>query len=126
MEEAQLAEMKAAFDYDALGPAGQLSYRRFENEVARDREQFEWRWHEFPISTNGSPAGQIPVFLINQHKVDSVADAEAYISRLKEVERVMGEVSADIRRQAEMGIVSPTLTFEPVRDRKSTRMNSSN
>src|SRR3546814_6646279 len=60
MEEAQLAEMKAAFDYDALSPAGQLSYRLFENEVARDREQFEWRWHEFPISTNGSPAGQIP------------------------------------------------------------------
>src|SRR3546814_2757299 len=61
MEEAQLAEMKAAFDYDALSPAGQLSYRLFENEVAGDREQFEWRWHEFPISTTGSPARQIPV-----------------------------------------------------------------
>src|SRR3546814_13652507 len=68
MEEAQLPEMKAAFDYDALSPAGQLSYRLFENEVARDREQFEWRWHEFPISTNGTPAGPLPVFLIHQHQ----------------------------------------------------------
>ncbi|PWG03080.1 DUF885 domain-containing protein [Sphingosinicella humi] len=115
MEEAQLAAMKAKFDYEALSPAGQLSYRLFEHEVARDREQFEWRWHDFPISTNGSPAGSIPVFLINQHKIDSVADAEAYISRLKEVERVMSEVSANVRRQAEMGIVPPKLNFEPAR-----------
>src|SRR3546814_15278867 len=28
----------------------------------------------------------------------------------------MGEVSADIRRQAEMGIVPPKLNFEPVRE----------
>src|SRR3546814_18807323 len=107
MEEAQLAEMKAAFDYDALSPAGQLSYRLFENEVARAREQFEWRWHEFPISTNGSPAGQIPVFPINHHKVDRVAHAEAYISRPKEVERVMVEVPADIRRPPHQGPAPP-------------------
>src|SRR3546814_17702861 len=37
MEEAQLAEMKAAFDYDALSPAGQLSYRLFENERSEER-----------------------------------------------------------------------------------------
>ena len=115
MEEAQLAEMKATFDYEALSPAGQLSYRLFEEQVETDREQHEWRWHRFPISTNGSPAGSIPVFLINQHKVTSVADAEAYIARLVDAERVMNEVSANVRRQAGMGIVPPKLVFEPVR-----------
>jgi uncharacterized protein (DUF885 family) len=115
LAERQLAEMKAQFDYARLSPAGQLSYRMFENNVVRAREQFQWRWHNFPVSTNGSPAGGIPVFLINQHRVESVADAEAYISRLREVERVMGEVSANVRHQAGMGILPPAFNFAPVR-----------
>ena len=94
LAEAQLARMKAEFDYEALSPAGQLSYRLFEHNVVQGREQFEWRWHNFPVTVTGSPAGSIPVFLINQHRVDTVADAEAYIARLTEVERVMGEGSA--------------------------------
>ena len=116
LAERQLAAMKAEFDYEKLSPAGQLNYRLFENNVVRGREQFEWRKHRFPISTNGSPAGQIPVFLINQHRIDTVADAEAYISRLREVERVMSEVSANVRAQARMGIVPPKFVFAPVRD----------
>nr|WP_295372590.1 DUF885 domain-containing protein [uncultured Sphingosinicella sp.] len=115
LSERQLAEMKAQFDYAKLSPASQLSYRMFENNVVRGREQFQWRWHSFPVSTNGSPAGGIPVFLINQHRVESVADAEAYISRLREVERVMGEVSANVRHQAGLGILPPAFNFAPVR-----------
>jgi uncharacterized protein (DUF885 family) len=114
--EAQLARMKAEFDFQRLSPAGQLSYRLFEQNVENGRRNFEWRNHGFPVSTNGSPAGSIPVFLINQHRVDSVADAEAYISRLREVERVMREVSAEMRDQARQGIVPPAFNFAPVRE----------
>ena len=115
LAEKQLAAMKAQFDPGALSPTGQLSYRLFENNVERGRRQFQWRWHDFPISTNGSPAGDLPVFLINQHRVDTVADAEAYIARLAEVERVMNEVAANVRTQTEKGILPPKFNFEPVR-----------
>ena len=111
----QLAQMRAQFDPASLSPAGQLSYRLAEEEVERDVESFRWRWHSFEADVTGSPAGAIPVFLINQHRVDSVADAEAYISRLREVERVMGEISANMRTQAGMGIIPPRFNFEPVR-----------
>ena len=60
--------------------------------------------------------GQIPVFLINNHRVDNVADADAYVARLRDVERVMGEISANMRRQAELGIVPPRFNFAPVRE----------
>jgi uncharacterized protein (DUF885 family) len=113
--EAQLARMKAQFDYAALSPAGKLSYRLFEYNVAQAREQFRWRDHAFPMSTNGSPAGSLPVFLINQHRVDSLADAEAYIARLRDTERAMGEISARARAQAARGIVPPKFNFAPVR-----------
>jgi len=111
----QLAQLRAQFEPANLTPAGQLSYRLFEEEIEQDVEGFRWRWHGFPASTNGSPAGSIPVFLINQHRVATVADAEAYIARLRETERVMNEITANMRQQAAMGILPPRFNFEPVR-----------
>jgi uncharacterized protein (DUF885 family) len=111
----QLQEMKASFNFRKLSPAGQLSYRLFEKNVETARRQYEWRSHRFIFSTNGSPAGSIPVFLINQHRIDGVADAEAYVARLRDVDRVMSEIAARIRGQAAQGIVPPKLVFAPVR-----------
>jgi uncharacterized protein (DUF885 family) len=110
-----LADMKARFDYSKLSPAGQLNYRLFEYNAARSAENFRWRDYGFPMSTNGSPAGDFPVFLINQHRVDSVADAEAYIARIRDTERAMREIAAEARAQAAKGIVPPKFNFAPVR-----------
>ena len=115
LAERQLAEMRERFDPARLSPAGRLSFRLFQTEVERERDSFRWRWHGFPATNNGSPMGNLPVFLINNHRIDNVADAEAYVSRLREVERVMAEISANMRRQAELGIVPPRFNFEPVR-----------
>jgi uncharacterized protein (DUF885 family) len=116
LAEQQLAQMRAQFQPERLSPAGRLSYRLFDQQVVRARESFRWRWHGFPASTNGSPMGSIPVFLINTHRIDNVADAEAYVARLRDVERVMGEISANMRHQAELGIVPPRFNFAPVRE----------
>jgi uncharacterized protein (DUF885 family) len=113
--EAQLARMKAEFDPGKLSPAGRLSYQLFEHEVTQDRENARWRGYSFPFSTNGSPAGNFPVFLINQHRIGDVADAEAYIARIRDTERAIGEISARARASAERGIVPPKLNFAPVR-----------
>ena len=115
LQERQLERLRAEFDPERLSPAGRLSYRLFVEEVEDDREAFRWRWHAFPATNNGSPLSNIPVFLINNHRVDTVEDAEAYISRLREVDRVMGEISANIRHQAGLGIVPPAFNFDPVR-----------
>lgn len=115
MAEATLAQMKAQFDPARLSPQGQLTYRLYEYQVANQRRQFQWRDYNFPVSTNGSPAGGIPVFLINNHKVASVANAEAYIARIRETDRVMREVAARMREQAAKGIVPPKMVFEPAR-----------
>jgi len=116
LQRRQLAEMKANFDVAKLSHSGRLSYRLFDYAVASAERQQRWRRHGFPLSTNGSPAGQIPVFLINQHRVASVADAEAYVARLRDVERVMGEVAANVRAQAAQGILPPAFNFGPVRE----------
>ncbi|MDB5441219.1 MAG: hypothetical protein JWM33_3646, partial [Caulobacteraceae bacterium] len=81
LAETQLARMKAQFDRKALSPLSQTSWALFERNVAESREQLRWRDHSYQATTNGSAAGEIPVFLINNHRVDTVADADAYVSR---------------------------------------------
>jgi uncharacterized protein (DUF885 family) len=116
LAERQLREMRARFRPDRLGESARVSYRLFEYEVARGRESFRFRKLRFPVSTNGSPAGAIPVLLINNHKVDNVADAEAYVARLRDTERVMREVAARMREQAAAGIVPNKVNFVPARN----------
>jgi uncharacterized protein (DUF885 family) len=111
----QLAALHTLFHPDRLGAQARLSYRLFEDQVARAHDQLRWFWHRFPVTNNGSPFGQFPVFLINQHRIDTVADAEAYVARLRAVDRAMGEIAANIRHQARLGIVPPQFNFEPVR-----------
>ncbi|MDG2522532.1 DUF885 domain-containing protein [Caulobacter segnis] len=113
--ERHLKEMKAQFKAERLTHSGQLSYQLFERTVATARENYRWRWYNFPISTNGTPAGNLPVMLINRHRVDNAQDARAYISRLTQVERVMSEVAANVREQARQGIVPPKMVFTPAR-----------
>lgn len=115
LQEQQLAEMKRRFSPDRLTPAGRLSYRLFEKNVENRRSEIAFRRYDFPVSTNGSPAGEIPVFLINQHRIDTVADARAYVARIVDSERVMREVAERMRAQAAAGIVPPKMVFAPAR-----------
>lgn len=115
LEEQQLRAMHARFRPERLGESARVSYRLFEYTVARDRDSFKFRKLRFPVSTNGSPAGDIPVLLINNHKIDTPADAQAYIARLRETERVMREVAATMRAQAAAGIVPNKVNFAPAR-----------
>lgn len=113
LAERQLAEMQARFDPETLSPQGRLSWRMFEYGVEQQRLGHRWRGHGFQFTALGNPTTSLPVFLINNHRVASVEDAEAYVARLVEVERVMGEVAAELRARADAGIVSPIFVFEP-------------
>ncbi|HVF95067.1 MAG TPA: DUF885 domain-containing protein [Sphingomonas sp.] len=116
LAERQLADMRRQFSPTRLGAQARLSYRLFEIQVERARRQYPFRGYAFPVSTNGSPAGEIPVFLVNQHRIDTAADARAYVARLIETERVMREVAQTMRDQAAKGIVPPKMVFKPARE----------
>ena len=108
---AQLARMKAEHDFDALTPQSQLSWRLFEQGVERQIANEPWRDHDYVFAANGNPATSLPVFMINSHRIDSVDDGRAYVARLIEFERVLGEISVDVERRAAAGFVSPRFVF---------------
>lgn len=113
LQEAQLAEMKASFDPAKLGPQAKLSWRLFEYGVDQARLSNRWRDWGFQFAANGNPTTSLPVFMINNHRVSSVSDAEAYVARLTEAERYMGQVATTLRARADAGVVSPRFVFQP-------------
>lgn len=116
LKEDQLRNMRMRFRQKKLGANARLNFRLFEYEVEHSRSALKFRNLHFPVSTNGSPAGDIPALMINSHKINTVADANSYIARLREFERVMREVSATMREQAAAKIVPNEVNFAPARD----------
>lgn len=114
LSEAQLARMKRDFDPAKLSAASRLSFMLFEDAVVRGRELYRFRYHQYAVTSNGTAISGLPVMLINSHRVDTVADAEAYVSRLKAVERVGGEVADDIVYRTAHGFISPSFVFPRV------------
>jgi len=109
--EAQLARMKREFDRSKLSDSSRLSYDLFEKSVVIQRTLLKWYWQNYAVSSTGSALDGVPVMMINAHRVDSVADAEAYVARLRAVERVAGEVSADIDQRTAKGFLPPAFVF---------------
>ena len=78
----QLQTLESTLDRAALDAQGGLSYDIFAMNAKRDIARDEWRYHRYPFDQMNGLQAQIPAFLINSHRVQSVSDAEAYISRL--------------------------------------------
>lgn len=113
LQEAQLAQMKAEFDPAKLSAQSQLSWRLFEYGVQQARLSNQWRDWNFQFAANGNPTTSLPVFLINNHRISSVSDAEAYVARLSAAERQMDQVATTLKARAAEGVVSPRFVFAP-------------
>lgn len=111
LSEAQLARMKREFALAKLNESSRLSYELFEKSVDTQRRFARWYWQSYAVTSNGSALSGLPVMLINNHRVDSVADAEAYVSRLRAFDRVAGEVAADIDQRTAKGFLPPAFVF---------------
>jgi len=116
LQDAQLAQMKASFDFDKLNPQSQLSWRLFENGVQQARLSNQWRDWGYQFAANGNPTTSLPVFLINNHRISSVSDAEAYVARIRAAETYMGQVATTLNARADKGVISPRFVFEPTID----------
>ena len=113
LAERQLLQLNDQFNPQTLSADSRLSWRLFEYGVEQARLSNRWRDWGYQFAANGNPTTSLPVFMINNHRVTSVSDAEAYVARLVEAERVMGEISTTLRARAAAGVISPVFVFEP-------------
>lgn len=113
LAERQLAQLNDQFNPQTLSADSRMSWRLFEYGVQQARLSNRWRDWNYQFAANGNPTTGLPVFMINNHRVGSVSDAEAYVSRLRDSERVMGEIAAELRDRASKGVISPNFVFGP-------------
>lgn len=111
LQQKQLAEMKATFPVDKLEGAALLNYRLFETMVNESVEGLEWMLHNYPVNQMFGAHSNIPTFLMNIHKVDSLADAEAYLQRLEGVQPLIDQLIDKLEARKEKGIIPPKYVF---------------
>ena len=112
----QLATLKRDFKPELLDPQAQLSYKLFEQEAEREAEEFKFRFDVYPVSQMRGVHAQIPTFLINIHKIESVKDAEAYIARLNAIPKLFDQLIVNLQAREDKGVVAPRFVFPLVLD----------
>lgn len=109
-----LARLAAEFDYTALSPEAQISYDLFVYENEQAMRNFEFRNNQYIAHHTDSYALYLPVALQNLHSVDSLSDAEAYISRLTKSEEVLRTLADRLRRQTGSGVIAPEFVYPKI------------
>ncbi len=104
----------AEINYDALDERAQLSYDLFKQETERSIREFKYRDHGYPVNTMFGAHTQMPTFLMNFHRVDSVEDAEAFITRLNGIGGQIDQLLVNLQRRQDAGILPPKFVFPVV------------
>ncbi|WP_300532101.1 DUF885 family protein [Maricaulis sp.] len=102
------------FDFDQLDASAQISWRLFERNALRSQEGQRWLDHGYTFTPRSGPHMNTPTFLINNHRVDTLEDAEAYIGRLNGMGDYLDQNIANARRSAEIGVYTPRWTYQPM------------
>ena len=111
---ADYEQLRADFSYEELGNDAQLSYDLFELNVKRAIRNFEFHRNHYIVDQfNGQLSGLITV-LQNNHPINSVKDAEDYISRIVGLENVLKEFTVQLQDRASYGVIAPAFSFADV------------
>jgi uncharacterized protein (DUF885 family) len=102
------------FDTLALDEQTKLSVKMYIEEYKLAVEDKKWRYHNYWITQLGGEHNDLPAFLINQHLIENLADAQAYVSRLSNMPKVFDEVVRQLELREEKSIIPPYFTFQYV------------
>ncbi|WP_249028389.1 DUF885 domain-containing protein [Salegentibacter salegens] len=101
-------------DVSALNEQTRLSYDLYRQKLENELADYDYRFYNYPVNQMFGYHAELPAFLINMHRIDSVSDAEAYIARLKGIPKVMEEVIGNLKIREQNGIVPPVFVFDRV------------
>ena len=105
------AQLPQRFPRGSLSAEDQLSYDLFLNQNSRQEAVFAYRRFGYVFDQMNGAQSEGPAFLINIHKVDTVADAEAYVSRLTAIGRYLDEAIAESTARQALGVTPPKWVY---------------
>lgn len=96
----------------ALNESARLSYILYKQQMEEIVEDYDFRFYNYPVNQMFGVQAQIPAFLINFHKITSVKDAKAYISRLNKISKIFEDVIDGLILRENNGILPPKFVFD--------------
>ncbi|MBV8469823.1 MAG: DUF885 domain-containing protein [Burkholderiaceae bacterium] len=111
-----LAELRREFHYEQLDEQTRVSYRMFVKQAEQDIEGWRWRHHDYPVNQMSGLHSEAPAFLINYHPIADVADARAYIARLRGMAPLFDQLMSNMKADAALGVLPPRFVFPLVED----------
>ncbi|MDR6301107.1 DUF885 domain-containing protein [Mesonia maritima] len=110
----RLAYLKDSINQKALPKKQRLSYRLKKQKLEEEVEDYKYRFYDYPINQMNGYHTALAAFLINQHRIDSVSDAKAYIQRLKGMHKAFEEIAQNMQIREKNGILPPKFVFSKV------------
>lgn len=106
-----LHELKRDINPDALDEQAKVSHRLWVDNAEQAIEGWRWRYHNYAFTQMGGLHSDAPAFLINFHAVDNVADARAYIARLRGMSGMFDQLIQFAREAQARGVLPPKFVF---------------
>jgi len=107
-----LADMREMFDYDALDETTKLSYRLFEKNAEDELEGRKWWDHGYSYTQMRGSHSSLPTFLMNQHRIKDLEDAQNYLTRLETLHEVLDVRTNQAKAKFEKGIAPPKFVYD--------------
>ena len=106
-----MEELKANFDPATLDESHKLSYRLYMQQSEDQLDGDKWWHYGYPFNQMFGVHSGIPAFLINNHRIDNIEDAQNYVKRLEGVEAYLGGVLKNSKASAAKGIMPPEFVY---------------
>ncbi|MGO4911086.1 DUF885 domain-containing protein [Leeuwenhoekiella sp. W20_SRS_FM14] len=100
----------------ALDSVTAISYALYKLNMKNEIEDYEYRFYNYPVNQMFGLHASVPAFLINKHRIDSVADAEAYIARIRGVKPLFTELRNQLGIRESNQIIAPKFVLDRVLD----------
>ncbi|UXP33065.1 DUF885 domain-containing protein [Reichenbachiella agarivorans] len=116
IQKEQLQWIKDSIDFESLNPDSKISYRLFVDKAQDQIDNFKFSLYNYPVNQMFGVHSMVPSLLINMHKIDSIPDAQAYISRIKALPDLFSQLIDELKLREEKGIIPPKFVFSRVID----------
>ncbi|MEL7446130.1 MAG: DUF885 domain-containing protein [Pseudomonadota bacterium] len=103
--------LRDRFDLSELSDQDALSYRLFEKLAERSASLWPYREYGYLFDQMRGAQSRVPAFLINIHRVSNIAEAQAYVDRIKGMGPVIDALTAEAKERAQNGVMPPDWVY---------------
>ncbi|TWX55704.1 DUF885 domain-containing protein [Colwellia hornerae] len=109
-----------AIDSTKLDEQTLISYHLLVQKLENKISDHKWRFHNYPVNQMFGLHSRVPAFLINQHSIKNIKEAQDYIARVQGANSLLEQLTTQLKLREQLGIMAPKFVYPHViRDSKN-------